>query len=222
MKSYRPSYGAGAQAAPTRPPQDPQQPEQPNPSGPQIPRYQQAFTGAQPEQPPFGQQQFGQQQFGQQQFGQQQFTPGQSGAGQFDAGQFGAGQFGAGQFDAGQFDAGQFGAGQFGAGQFPSPTSDKSKVAAGALQLVPGVTLGILGIGRIYAGSKKLGTIQLVLSTLGFIGRILFYVAGNNGPLIVIDGILLVIGLAMLVCAIIDGILMFTGRVRDDQGRPLQ
>ncbi len=75
------------------------------------------------------------------------------------------------------------------------PFSDKSKVVAGLLQLIG--LFGLVGIGRIYLGSTKLGVIQLVVG-------------------------LLTCGLGAVIWGIIDAVLILTDKVRDEYGRPLR
>ena len=80
--------------------------------------------------------------------------------------------------------------------------SDKSKTAAGLLQLIG--LMGILGIGRIYLGNTRLGVTQLL------VGLLVSFVTCGFG--IVVPAI----------WGIIDAVLIFTGSVRDSQGRPLR
>ncbi len=81
------------------------------------------------------------------------------------------------------------------------PLSDKSKLAAGLLQLLG--LIGVLGIGRIYLGYTRLGITQLVgclaigILTCGF---------GFIVPVI---------------WGIIDAVLILSDKVRDPYGRPL-
>lgn len=82
------------------------------------------------------------------------------------------------------------------------PLSDKSKVIAGLLQLLG--LLGVLGIGRIYLGQTTFGVAQLV-------GCLLLSV--------VTCGIGVVVP---IIWGIVDAVLIFTGRVRDEYGRPLR
>ena len=82
------------------------------------------------------------------------------------------------------------------------PLSDKSKVVAGLLQLLG--LVGILGIGRIYLGQNGLGITQLISGLL--IG-------------IVTCGIGLIVP---VIWGIVDAVLIFSGKVRDRQGRPLR
>jgi TM2 domain-containing membrane protein YozV len=82
------------------------------------------------------------------------------------------------------------------------PLSDKSKIAAGLLQLLG--LIGILGIGRIYIGQTNLGIAQLV-------GGLLFSIVTCG------------FGIALpVIWGIVDAILIFTGQIRDAQGRPLR
>jgi TM2 domain-containing membrane protein YozV len=82
------------------------------------------------------------------------------------------------------------------------PVSDKSKVVAGLLQLLG--LLGFLGFGRIYIGQTGFGVAQLL------IGIIIGVLTCGIGFLIPV------------IWAIIDAILIFTGSVRDNYGRPLR
>ncbi len=82
------------------------------------------------------------------------------------------------------------------------PLSDKSKVAAGLLQLIG--LFGILGIGRLYLGQIGLGLAQL----LGGI----FFTSITCGI-----GVLLPI-----IWGIVDAVLIFSGHVHDQYGRPLR
>ncbi|TWS22084.1 NINE protein [Tsukamurella sputi] len=84
------------------------------------------------------------------------------------------------------------------------PLSDKSKLAAGLLQIF----LGQFGVGRFYLGDNKTAAIQLSLTIIGYILAI------------VIVGIFVILGVA--IWALIDGIMILTGSVRDQYGRPLR
>lgn len=84
------------------------------------------------------------------------------------------------------------------------PYSDKSKIAAGILQIF----LGTLGIGRFYMGSTGIAVAQLVLTILGWLTTV-----------ILIGFLLLPI---VAVWALIDGIVILAGRPVDAQGRPLR
>ncbi|SIS15499.1 TM2 domain-containing protein [Williamsia sterculiae] len=84
------------------------------------------------------------------------------------------------------------------------PLSDKSKVAAGLLQFF----LGMFGIGRFYIGSTAIGVAQLLLFIVGLISTIFFI------------GLFILFGLSIWV--LVDAIMMFTGNVRDGQGRVLR
>ncbi|MBO0680577.1 TM2 domain-containing protein [Mycolicibacterium sp. S2-37] len=75
------------------------------------------------------------------------------------------------------------------------PLSEKSKLVAGLLQLLG--LLGLVGIGRIYLGQTGLGVAQLVVG-------------------------LVTCGLGAVIWGIIDAILIFTDKVRDQQGLPLR
>jgi TM2 domain-containing membrane protein YozV len=84
------------------------------------------------------------------------------------------------------------------------PLSDKSAVVAGLLQLF----FGVFGVGRFYIGSTTIGALQLGAFLLSFV---LCFV---------------LIGIFLLPCvgiwALIDGIMMLTGSVKDGQGRKLR
>jgi TM2 domain-containing membrane protein YozV len=94
----------------------------------------------------------------------------------------------------------------------PGAYSDKSKLAAGLLQLLPAFFLGLGGIGRLYAGNIGLGVAQIVLSVVGWVsfwcGFFLFL------PFLIFFGLWL--------WFVIDGILVLAGRPVDGQGRPLR
>jgi TM2 domain-containing membrane protein YozV len=91
--------------------------------------------------------------------------------------------------------------------------SDKSKIVAGLLQLLPGFAFAFGGIGRIYAGQTTLGVIQIVVSVLGWIafwcGFLLFFVTW-------------IIPLGAWLWAVIDGIVLMAGRPVDGNGRLLR
>ncbi|WOC12862.1 hypothetical protein [Gordonia sp. MP11Mi] len=121
------------------------------------------------------------------------------------------------------YDGGQAGSGQFGTNPLPPvpvqpmqphpqgqpyphggvdpstgiPFSDKTKVAAGLLQLF----LGGLGAGRWYVGTYGIAATQLILWIVGWLLSF------------VIIGIPILIGVWLWV--LIDAIMMFTGSVRD-------
>jgi TM2 domain-containing membrane protein YozV len=75
------------------------------------------------------------------------------------------------------------------------PLSDKSKTIAGLLQLLG--LIGILGVGRIYAGQTTFGVVQLIVG-------------------------LVTCGIAAVIWGIIDCIILMTGDHRDQFGRPLR
>ncbi|ATL71747.1 hypothetical protein CRH09_13255 [Nocardia terpenica] len=80
----------------------------------------------------------------------------------------------------------------YGRNVYGEPYSDKSKLAAGLLQIF----LGFFGVGRFYLGYTGLGVAQLVVSILTCgVGHI---------------------------WGLIDGIMILAGKVRDPDGRPLQ
>lgn len=82
------------------------------------------------------------------------------------------------------------------------PLSDKSKVAAGLLQLLG--LFGLLGIGRIYLGQTGFGVAQLV-------GGVLISIVTCGFGVVV-----------PVVWGIVDAVLIFSDKVRDAQGRPLR
>lgn len=84
------------------------------------------------------------------------------------------------------------------------PLSDKSKVAAGLLQLF----LGGFGAGRFYLGSNGIAVAQLITLILGWLLTL------------VLIGWLVLFGLGIWV--IIDAIIIFTGDVRDSRGFKLR
>lgn len=90
-------------------------------------------------------------------------------------------------------------------GAQPYGVSDKSAVAAGVLQLF----LGTFGVGRFYIGDATLGSIQL---GIGVVGWVLFWF---------LCGIGLVLLIPLWIWNLVDAIMMFTGSVRDAQGRKL-
>ena len=73
--------------------------------------------------------------------------------------------------------------------------SDKSKVIAGLLQLLG--LFGLVGFGRIYLGQTGLGIAQLVVG-------------------------IVTCGIGAWIWGIIDAIMIFSGSVRDKDGRPLR
>lgn len=155
-------------------------------------------NGDQPQYPPYG--------AGQQQPYQQPYQQGQYQQSQYQQGQYPPPGYGAPQpgFQYGQV----YGADAMAPyGRDPrtgEPLSDKSKIAAGLLQIF----LGQFGAGRFYIGDNKTAVIQLVLTLIGYVLAV------------VIVGIFLV--MAVGIWALIDGIMMLTGSVRDAQGRPLR
>ena len=87
------------------------------------------------------------------------------------------------------------------------PLSDKSKIAAGLLQILLGF-VSICGVGRLYIGSTGIGLTQMLLVFLGYI------------LMIVLVGFIIVP--VVWLWAFVDGVLMLTGNVRDSRGRPLR
>jgi TM2 domain-containing membrane protein YozV len=97
------------------------------------------------------------------------------------------------------------------------PYSDKSKVAAGLLQLLPGFVLGLGGIGRLYAGHAGLGIAQIAVSVLAYVSLCCSFVT---------LGLALIIAVPLLAAGwlwpVIDGVIMLAGRPVDGQGRLLR
>ncbi|MEV4411363.1 hypothetical protein [Catellatospora sp. NPDC049609] len=93
-----------------------------------------------------------------------------------------------------------------------APLSDKSKLVAGLLQLLPGFLLGLGGIGRLYAGHTALGVVQLAATVVGWAcfwcGFLLFF------PFLIYG--------AVWMWFVIDGIVLMAGRPVDAQGRLLR
>jgi TM2 domain-containing membrane protein YozV len=84
------------------------------------------------------------------------------------------------------------------------PLSDKSAAAAGCLQLF----FGVFGVGRFYIGSNSIAIAQLCLGLFGFFFSFLLV------------GLPVLLGVA--IWAFVDAIMMFTGSVRDGNGRKLR
>ncbi|MFJ1461543.1 TM2 domain-containing protein [Nocardia wallacei] len=80
----------------------------------------------------------------------------------------------------------------FGRNMYGEPYSDKSKMVAGLLQIF----LGSFGVGRFYLGYPGLAVGQIAVTWL---------TCGIGG-----------------IWPLIDGIMILTGKVRDQYGRPLQ
>jgi hypothetical protein len=92
------------------------------------------------------------------------------------------------------------------------PLSDKSKLAAGLLQLIPGFCLALGGVGRIYMGHIGIGVAQLVLGVVSWI--VLICLGWLILPAFLI--------LAPWLWSIVDGIIILAGNPLDAQGRPLR
>ncbi|GBE66209.1 hypothetical protein MFM001_26710 [Mycobacterium sp. MFM001] len=84
--------------------------------------------------------------------------------------------------------------------------SDKSRVAAGGLQLL-GFFI-VPGVGRLYLGYTAIGATQLILWVVGIATTILFI------------GFALILGVA--IWSLVDGIIILSGSVRDPQDRVLR
>ncbi|GGG11656.1 hypothetical protein GCM10007304_27100 [Rhodococcoides trifolii] len=92
------------------------------------------------------------------------------------------------------------------------PFSDKSKLLAGLLQIVP-VFVGLpIGIGRFYMGSNGIGIAMAVLTVVSYL--LIFTLIGA------------LLGLPVLfatgIWAIVDGVILLTGTPRDGAGRLLK
>ncbi|WP_051570852.1 NINE protein [Cryptosporangium arvum] len=98
------------------------------------------------------------------------------------------------------------------------PFSDKSKLAAGLLQLLPGFFLGLGGIGRLYAGHSVMGTVQLVTTVLGW-GSFWLAICGS---FLVLPLLFFVVYAAGWLWFVIDGIMLLAGSPTDGDGRPLR
>src|ERR1700743_2532131 len=85
------------------------------------------------------------------------------------------------------------------------PLSDRTATTAGLLQLF----FGVFGLGRFYIDSTQIAIAQLCLGMFGFVFSIFCFV-----------GFPVLLGSA--VWAVVDAIMIFTGSVRDDQGRKLR
>lgn len=94
------------------------------------------------------------------------------------------------------------------------PYSDKSKLAAGLLQLLPGLFLGLGGIGRLYAGNIALGITQIILAVVvGWTAIVCGFLS---------FGLTWFVSFGLWVWFVVDGIIMLAGRPVDGQGRPLR
>lgn len=85
------------------------------------------------------------------------------------------------------------------------PLSDKNATTAGLLQLF----LGVFGIGRFYIDSTQIAIAQLCLGLFGLVFTVFCFF---GFPLL----------LGSMVWAVVDAIMMFTGGVKDSQGRKLR
>jgi TM2 domain-containing membrane protein YozV len=92
------------------------------------------------------------------------------------------------------------------------PLSDKSKLAAGLLQLIPGFCLALGGVGRIYMGNVGLGVAQLVTGVVSWIIAICLGVFILPAFVIIIPWL----------WSIVDGIMILAGNPVDQHGRPLR
>lgn len=92
------------------------------------------------------------------------------------------------------------------------PYSDKSKVAAGLLQLLLGGFLVLGGVGRLYAGHVTLGVIQLGFSVVAWL-------AACCAAVLVVP---IIITIGVWAWFVVDGIVLLAGRPLDRQGLPLR
>ncbi|ORA20073.1 TM2 domain-containing protein [Mycobacterium arosiense] len=83
--------------------------------------------------------------------------------------------------------------------------SDKSATTAGLLQLF----LGVFGIGRFYIDSMQIAVAQLCLGLFGVLFSLFCFL---GFPVL----------LGVIVWAIVDAIMIFTGSVKDKYGRKLR
>ena len=97
------------------------------------------------------------------------------------------------------------------------PYSDKSKVIAGLLQLLPAIFFSLGGIGRLYAGNTTLGVLQIAATVVGWI----CFWCGIVANVLVLFLPLLVYG-GIWLWFVVDAIILFAGRPVDGQGRPLR
>lgn len=93
------------------------------------------------------------------------------------------------------------------------PVSDKSKVAAGLLELF----LGGFGAGRFYLGHTGIGVAQLGIHLAGWFFFFLGFVTFGIGM-----AIAMLFWMAGGLWALIDAIMMFSGGVKDAHGRVLR
>jgi TM2 domain-containing membrane protein YozV len=93
-----------------------------------------------------------------------------------------------------------------------APLSDKNKIIAGLLQLVPGFVIGLGGLGRLYAGHRGLGIAQLAVTVLSWIS---FWC----GFLLVAPWL---VTAAAWLWFVVDGIVLMAGRPVDQHGRLLR
>ncbi len=94
----------------------------------------------------------------------------------------------------------------------PLQYSQKSKVAAGCLQLFPGFFLCFGGIGRLYAGHTAVGVVQIMASMVGWMA--------------IFCGFFLIFpfffAFAIEMWFVIDGIILMAGTPRDGFGLPMR
>lgn len=92
------------------------------------------------------------------------------------------------------------------------PISERSKLVAGLLQLVPGFCLTLGGLGRLYAGRTSLGMVQLAASFVSWVSAVCGFMFGL--PWFVTAAIWL--------WFVIDGLVILFGRTTDGEGRLLR
>lgn len=90
--------------------------------------------------------------------------------------------------------------------------SDKSKIIAGLLQIIPGIMIGLGGIGRLYAGHRTLGFVQLMATVFGWIAFFCSFALIFT----------IVVFVANWIWFLVDGVVLLLGRPVDGRGRPMR
>lgn len=93
------------------------------------------------------------------------------------------------------------------------PLSDKSKIVAGLLQLLPAMLLCLGGIGRLYAGHVGLGVAQLLCTMVAWTGMVCGLFTFGVGFCLTVP---------FWIWFVIDGVMLLAGRPTDSQGRLLR
>jgi TM2 domain-containing membrane protein YozV len=91
-------------------------------------------------------------------------------------------------------------------------TSDKSKLVAGLLQLVPGFCITLGGLGRLYAGRTMLGLVQLGASVVSWTSAACGFALGLPWA----------VTAAIWLWFVIDGLVILFGRTTDGEGHVLR